>query len=67
MYHICFKQGGAFEGTEAELFELPGLGVRLGCELVDVEGCWGAAARAALARDKGLSLIVASFHDFSDK
>jgi pentafunctional AROM polypeptide len=59
-------QGGAFDGPVAELFALLALGVRLGSEFVDVEGCWPVAARMVLARGKGLSRLVASFHDFDE-
>jgi hypothetical protein len=38
--------GGAFAGTEAELFALLRLGVELGCEYVDMETTWSDAARS---------------------
>jgi len=41
------EQGGAFAGSEAEVFELLRAGLRAGCEWVDVEygnGCWSARA-----------------------
>jgi pentafunctional AROM polypeptide len=41
-------QGGAFEGSEEEMVSLLQLGVRLGCEFVDVEGCWSTKAKQTI-------------------
>lgn len=61
------QQGGRFEGSEAEMIALIQLGVRLGCEFVDLESCWGTKAKAAVLNSKGISRIIASYHDFSDR
>lgn len=60
-------QGGAFEGSEEEMVALLQLGVRLGCEFVDVEGCWSTKAKAAILDDKRGARIITSYHDFTDK
>ena len=39
------------------------LGLRLGCEYVDVEACWSQHAQTMLMRERGPSRIIASFHD----
>jgi 3-dehydroquinate dehydratase len=43
---VFVASGGAFTGTEAELFALLRLGVELGCEYVDMETTWSDAARS---------------------
>jgi pentafunctional AROM polypeptide len=43
-------QGGKFAGSEPEYFQLLALGARLGCELLDVEGCWSEAGAQRFAR-----------------
>lgn len=56
-------QGGAFpDDDEAKMFELLALGVRVGCEFVDVETCWSRPARDALLRSRRRSAIISSFH-----
>lgn len=44
------------------LFALLRLGLRLGCELVDMECCWSPHARARLMSQRGQSRIIASMH-----
>ena len=60
-------QGGAFAGSEGEMFALLARGRRLGAEFVDVEGCWSAGARMGFVKAKGLCRVIASYHDFSDR
>ncbi|KAI9915842.1 hypothetical protein PsorP6_007565 [Peronosclerospora sorghi] len=58
-------QGGAFsDGQEHEqtLFELLHLGVRLGCEFVDMEACWSRKAREQLIARRHRCAIISSFH-----
>ncbi|KAE9312852.1 Pentafunctional AROM polypeptide [Phytophthora fragariae] len=58
-------QGGAFpDGAEHEqkMFELLQLGVRLGCEFVDMETCWSRKAREQLVAHRHRSAIISSFH-----
>ena len=59
-------QGGAFEGSESEMMELLKLGVRLGAEFVDVEGCWSTKAKQAVLEDKRCARVITSYHDFTD-
>ena len=60
-------QGGAFEGSEEEMVALLKLGVRLGSDFVDVEGCWSAKAKQAILQDKRGARTITSYHDFTDK
>ena len=60
-------QGGAFEGTEDEMVALLQLGVRLGADFVDVEGCWSTKAKQAILSSKSGARIILSYHDFTDK
>lgn len=39
-------KGGAFKGSEAQLFDLLRLGLDLGCEYVDMETTWSEKARS---------------------
>ncbi|CAI5743214.1 unnamed protein product [Hyaloperonospora brassicae] len=58
-------QGGAFpdgEENEQKMFELLQLGVRLGCEFVDMETCWSRKAREHLMARRHRSAIISSFH-----
>ncbi|RLN89902.1 hypothetical protein BBJ28_00010921 [Nothophytophthora sp. Chile5] len=58
-------QGGGFpDGTDHEqnMFELLHLGVRLGCEFVDMETCWSVKAREHLLAQRQRSAIISSFH-----
>lgn len=58
-------QGGAFpdgENHEQRMFELLQLGVRLGCEFVDMEMCWSRKAREQLLSHRHGSAIISSFH-----
>uniref|UniRef100_M4BYJ7 Pentafunctional AROM polypeptide n=1 Tax=Hyaloperonospora arabidopsidis (strain Emoy2) TaxID=559515 RepID=M4BYJ7_HYAAE len=58
-------QGGAFpdgEEHEQKMFELLRLGVRLGCEFVDMETCWSPKAREQLMAGRHRSAIISSFH-----
>lgn len=57
--------GGKFKGTEDEYFELNSLGLKLGCELLDVESTWSGDKIAALAAQRGSTLLIGSFHDFN--
>ncbi|EKX49636.1 hypothetical protein GUITHDRAFT_67756, partial [Guillardia theta CCMP2712] len=61
------SQGGKFAGSEEEMLALLQLGLRLGCEFVDVESCWSTAMCKAVVDKKGSSRVVASFHDFSER
>jgi pentafunctional AROM polypeptide len=60
-------QGGAFAGTEEEMMALLKLGVRLGSDFVDVEGCWSTKAKQAILEDKRGARVITSYHDFTDK
>lgn len=56
-------QGGAFpDDDEVGMFQLLALGVRLGCEFVDVETCWSRAARSQLLATRRRSAVISSFH-----
>lgn len=59
-------QGGAFGGTEGDLFALLRLGIRLACEYVDVECCWSLAQRTGLLQHRASSRIIASYHEVQD-
>ncbi|KAJ1674135.1 3-dehydroquinate dehydratase (3-dehydroquinase), partial [Spiromyces aspiralis] len=58
-------QGGAFPASQhqARMFELLELGLRLGCEYVDIEMGWDPVATERVVQRKGNSLIIASYHD----
>lgn len=59
-------QGGFFpDEAEDELFELLELGIRLGCEFVDVECGWDERRTQALVHSKGYTKIIASWHDWT--
>ncbi|GAB5361551.1 hypothetical protein AAMO2058_000722500 [Amorphochlora amoebiformis] len=55
-------QCGKFPEDESELFKLYHLGVRLGCEYVDMEHHWSRAARNRLLRHRRHAKIIASAH-----
>lgn len=56
-------QGGSFpDGAEKQMFDLLQLGVRLGCEFVDVETCWSRQARDKIVANRGRSAIISSYH-----
>eukprot|EP00045_Choanoeca_perplexa_P015942 m.207861 g.207861 ORF g.207861 m.207861 type:complete len:1320 (+) comp17124_c0_seq5:4748-8707(+) len=54
-------QGGKFTGDEAAYFELLSLGLRLGCELIDVEACWSEAGAQRFARG-AKSQVIGCLH-----
>ncbi|RLN59111.1 hypothetical protein BBJ29_003958 [Phytophthora kernoviae] len=59
------NQGGAFpdgEAHEQKMFELLQLGVRLGCEFVDMETCWSRKAREQLLAHRHQTAVISSFH-----
>ncbi|TMW57787.1 hypothetical protein Poli38472_014390 [Pythium oligandrum] len=57
------NQGGGFpDDQEALMMELLSLGIRLGCEFVDVETCWSVAARRRLIASRGRTAIISSYH-----
>ncbi|EPQ29867.1 uncharacterized protein PFL1_02540 [Pseudozyma flocculosa PF-1] len=59
-------QGGKFPDDRADdYFELVKLGLRHGCEYVDVEVGFSDEQLAAVAAAKGHSQIIASWHDWS--
>ena len=58
------SQGGRLPEEEEDLyFELVYLGLRMGCDYIDLEMHRPAARLAAVAEARGRSLIVASHHD----
>ncbi|KAH8109485.1 Pentafunctional AroM protein [Phellopilus nigrolimitatus] len=60
------SQGGSHpDGAEDEAFALFELGVRMGCEYIDVELAWSEARIRAFRERKGHAQIVASWHDWS--
>lgn len=60
------SQGGAFpDGAEDEAFALYELGIKAGCEYVDVEITWNLRRLRDLYKRKGSSKIISSFHDWS--
>ncbi|KIJ23595.1 hypothetical protein M422DRAFT_145501, partial [Sphaerobolus stellatus SS14] len=52
------------DGEEAAL-ALMNLGIRMGCEYIDVEISWSAKLQEAVKATKGASQIIASWHDWS--
>ncbi|KAH9814228.1 EPSP synthase-domain-containing protein [Melampsora americana] len=62
-------QGGKFpgQGSEKEYFELLELGLRTGCEYVDVELGHSPELIRQLRAKKGNSLLIGSYHDFAGK
>lgn len=60
------SQGGMFpDSAEDAAFALMTLGLRLGCEYIDVEISWSEKRRRALSAVKGYSQIISSWHDWS--
>ena len=60
------SQGGMFpDNAEDEMFELLQLGIRLGCEYVDIECGWDSDKIQGLVELKGHTKIIASWHDWS--
>jgi pentafunctional AROM polypeptide len=61
-------QGRSFpDGAEKEAFELINLAVASAVEYIDVERSWSEARIQELAKRKGHSQIIASWHDWSGK
>jgi pentafunctional AROM polypeptide len=59
-------QGGMFpDNAEDAMFELLQLGIRLGCEFVDVECGWNATKTRGLVDSKGYTKIIASYHEWT--
>ncbi len=58
-------QGGGFTGTVQQMFELLQLAVRIGCEFIDMEVAWDSIHKNHLLKNKGISKIIGSHHDFS--
>ena len=69
VYSVRSKdQGGYFPGDQPEAYqELVELGIRSGCEFVDLEMAWPASVLDNIVKIKGQSLILASWHDWSGK
>jgi len=44
------SQGGSYCGSEESLFHLLELGIRAGCEFIDMEVCWSYAACSRLLK-----------------
>lgn len=60
------SQGGMFpDNAEDSMFELLQLGIRLGCEFVDVECGWNKTKTAGLVGSKGYTKIIASYHEWT--
>jgi pentafunctional AROM polypeptide len=60
------SQGGMFpDDAEDAMFELLQLGIRLGCEYVDVECGWDQTKTQGVVDSKGYTKIIASWHDWS--
>lgn len=60
------SQGGMFpDDAEDAMFELLQLGIRLGCEYVDVECGWNTTKTQGLVGSKGYTKIIASWHDWT--
>lgn len=69
VYSVRSKdQGGAFPSDVAKGYQqLVELGLRSGCEFVDLEMAWPASVLDGVARSKQNSHILASWHDWSGK
>ncbi|KAF8581457.1 Pentafunctional AroM protein [Ramaria rubella] len=62
------SQGGMFpDSEEGVAFDLMMLGIRLGCEYIDVEISWSVKCQRTLTAAKGYSYIISSWHDWSGK
>ncbi|PWN53432.1 putative ARO1-Pentafunctional AROM polypeptide [Violaceomyces palustris] len=60
------SQGGKFpDGAEEEYFELIKLGLRHGCEYIDLEIGWPEERLESVRDHKGHAKIIASWHDWS--
>eukprot|EP00002_Diphylleia_rotans_P020009 TRINITY_DN3877_c1_g2_i7.p1 TRINITY_DN3877_c1_g2~~TRINITY_DN3877_c1_g2_i7.p1 ORF type:complete len:1452 (+),score=294.87 TRINITY_DN3877_c1_g2_i7:52-4407(+) len=57
------EQGGAFQGDEAQFLALVDIGLRLGCEFIDMETCWSLAAQKSILQRRGVCKVIASYHD----
>ncbi|KAJ1917408.1 3-dehydroquinate dehydratase (3-dehydroquinase) [Mycoemilia scoparia] len=62
-------QGGIFpaDKVQSRMFDLLELGIRTGCEYVDVELGWDPIRTERVSQNKGRSLIIASYHDVTGK
>lgn len=58
-------QGGGFTGSVQQMFDLLQLAVRVGCEFIDMEVAWDSIHKNYLLKNKGVSKIIGSHHDFS--
>merc|ERR1712066_713180 len=58
------KEGGAFEGSDAEYVAGVSVGIAAGCEFIDIEASRGEAAKSALLAAKGASKVICSHHEF---
>lgn len=55
-------QGGAFDGDADAYFALLRLGVRLGCDFLDVEATWSEARRQELRQEARGVRVISSLH-----
>jgi pentafunctional AROM polypeptide len=55
-------QGGRFEGAEDEYFALLGVGVRAGCDFVDLESQWTEGSRLSFLSMRMGSRVIGSAH-----
>lgn len=56
------SQGGAFKGSEAERFRLYSLGIRCGCEVIDLEATSDHSLIDCLFDNRGAARIIGSHH-----
>jgi pentafunctional AROM polypeptide len=69
VYSVRSKdQGGFFPSDQADAYrELVELGIRSGCEYVDLEMAWPTTVLDTIVKSKQQSHILASWHDWSGK
>lgn len=61
-----FSQGGMFpDDAEDAMFELMELGVKAGCEYIDLEGRWTPEQMQSVVDTKQSSKIICSWHEWS--
>lgn len=61
------SQGGNWEGTTKEYFDILRLARRLNCEFIDIESHWDSKETVEFLHNRGTSYSIVSVHDYSTK
>jgi len=55
------SDGGKFSGSEAEFWKLMDVGLRAGCDFLDVPSCWSLSKRTGFVQRCGAAQVIGSY------